>query len=233
MSVWGSFLDCALSVYEEHLLLLRQPQKMSFYLIQVSKCGIVFTILISYHSTCFILVSTSYYTNKRKKCKRCILFGFLLFWDAIMMVLLLSIGKSVFTEQPLNWLPQQCWRGRLKLQWRKGFNCEFLYLFSSISHCISLNAYLLPYWLFFCQWTGVLQVLLHLLRAGYFLHKREQSHSNGVLTDHEVAFPIRTIYFESPSAFPEINSFTYETATTWEKSPFLFQILFFDLQIFL
>ncbi|RVX11937.1 FAD synthase [Vitis vinifera] len=44
-------------------------------------------------------------------------------------------------------------------------------------------------------------VLLHLLRAGYFLHKREQSHSNGVLTDHEVAFPIRTIYFESPSAF--------------------------------
>lgn len=104
MSVWGSFLDRALSVYVEHLLLLRQPQKMSFYLIQVSKCGIVFTILISYHSTCFILVSTSYYTNKRKKCKRCILFGFLLFWDAIMMVLLLSIGKSVFTEQPFGFL---------------------------------------------------------------------------------------------------------------------------------
>ncbi|RVW13008.1 FAD synthase [Vitis vinifera] len=40
-------------------------------------------------------------------------------------------------------------------------------------------------------------VLLHLLRAGYFLHKREQSHSNGVLTDHEVAFPIRTIYLRA------------------------------------
>ncbi|XP_068640538.1 uncharacterized protein [Aristolochia californica] len=27
--------------------------------------------------------------------------------------------------------------------------------------------------------------------------------------------PIRTIYFETPSAFPEINSFTYETASTY------------------
>ncbi|GKV40915.1 hypothetical protein SLEP1_g48509 [Rubroshorea leprosula] len=54
-------------------------------------------------------------------------------------------------------------------------------------------------------------VLLHLLRAGYFLHKGEQSSANGGLTD----FPIRTIYFESPSAFPEINSFTYDTATTY------------------
>ncbi|KAK6231668.1 MoaB/Mog domain - like 1 [Theobroma cacao] len=51
-------------------------------------------------------------------------------------------------------------------------------------------------------------VLLHLLRAGYFLHRREQNCPNGVLTD----FPIRTIYFESASAFPEINSFTYDIA---------------------
>ncbi|XP_059646819.1 uncharacterized protein LOC132293380 isoform X2 [Cornus florida] len=58
-------------------------------------------------------------------------------------------------------------------------------------------------------------VLLHLLRAGYALHKREQSHSNGDLTDREFTFPIRTIYFESPSAFPEINSFTYETSSTY------------------
>ncbi|CAL2273390.1 unnamed protein product [Prunus armeniaca] len=54
-------------------------------------------------------------------------------------------------------------------------------------------------------------VLLHLLRAGYFLHKGEKSCSNGDVKD----FPIRTIYFESPSAFPEINSFTYDTATTY------------------
>ncbi|GLT25726.1 hypothetical protein SLA2020_008360 [Shorea laevis] len=54
-------------------------------------------------------------------------------------------------------------------------------------------------------------VLLHLLRAGYFLHKGEHSCANGSLMD----FPIRTIYFESPSAFPEINSFTYDTATTY------------------
>ncbi|KAH9671324.1 MoCF biosynth domain-containing protein [Citrus sinensis] len=46
--------------------------------------------------------------------------------------------------------------------------------------------------------------------AGYFLHKGEQSCSNGSLT-----FPIRTIYFESNSAFPEINSFTYDTASKY------------------
>ncbi|CAL0309897.1 unnamed protein product [Lupinus luteus] len=54
-------------------------------------------------------------------------------------------------------------------------------------------------------------VLLHLLRAGYFLHKRGQSNANGDLQD----FPIRTIYFESPCTFPEINSFTYDTAATY------------------
>ncbi|XP_019059686.1 PREDICTED: FAD synthase isoform X2 [Tarenaya hassleriana] len=54
-------------------------------------------------------------------------------------------------------------------------------------------------------------VLLHLLRAGYFLHKKEQSCSNGGLS----LFPVRTIYFESPSAFPEINGFTYDTAETY------------------
>lgn len=37
-------------------------------------------------------------------------------------------------------------------------------------------------------------------------------------------FPIRTIYFESPCAFPEINSFTYDAASTWVKLflPFYF-----------
>ncbi|KAF5750420.1 hypothetical protein HS088_TW03G00756 [Tripterygium wilfordii] len=54
-------------------------------------------------------------------------------------------------------------------------------------------------------------VLLHLLRAGYYLHNKEQSLSNGGLADS----PIRTIYFESPSAFPEINSFTHDMATTY------------------
>jgi len=53
-----------------------------------------------------------------------------------------------------------------------------------------------------------IQVLLHLLRAGYSLHKGGQNSANGDLKE----FPIRTIYFESPCAFPEINSFTYDTA---------------------
>ncbi|OIT27215.1 PREDICTED: FAD synthase-like [Nicotiana attenuata] len=57
-------------------------------------------------------------------------------------------------------------------------------------------------------------VLLHLLRAGYFLHRAEESCSKDVV-DGENTFPIRTIYFESASAFPEINSFTYETAATY------------------
>ncbi|CAK7343192.1 unnamed protein product [Dovyalis caffra] len=54
-------------------------------------------------------------------------------------------------------------------------------------------------------------VLLHLLRAGYCLHKMEQNCSNGSLN----GFPIRTIYFESSSAFCEINSFTYDTASSY------------------
>lgn len=57
-------------------------------------------------------------------------------------------------------------------------------------------------------------VLLHLLRAGYYLHKAELSHANGDIIDH-VTFPMRTIYFESGSAFTEINTFTYETASTY------------------
>nr|XP_016438579.1 PREDICTED: FAD synthase-like [Nicotiana tabacum] len=57
-------------------------------------------------------------------------------------------------------------------------------------------------------------VLLHLLRAGYFLHRAEESCSQDVV-DGENTFPIRTIYFESASAFPEINSFTYEAAATY------------------
>lgn len=60
-------------------------------------------------------------------------------------------------------------------------------------------------------------VLLHLLRAGYFLHNNEKgNNSNAIQTNFKLKFPIRTIYFESPSAFFEINSFTYETASTYE-----------------
>ncbi|KAK7277506.1 hypothetical protein RJT34_22520 [Clitoria ternatea] len=54
-------------------------------------------------------------------------------------------------------------------------------------------------------------VLLHLLRAGYFLCKREGNSTNGDLKD----FPIRTIYFESPCTFAEINSFTYDAALNY------------------
>ncbi|KAI3747583.1 hypothetical protein L6452_10091 [Arctium lappa] len=46
-------------------------------------------------------------------------------------------------------------------------------------------------------------VLLHLLRAGFFLHQVDYGHSNGDLSGY------------GPSAFPEINSFTYETASSY------------------
>ncbi|KAL3628473.1 hypothetical protein CASFOL_027519 [Castilleja foliolosa] len=54
-------------------------------------------------------------------------------------------------------------------------------------------------------------VLLHLLRAGYYLHM-----SGNNSEEAEIKFPIRTIYFESPTVFPEINSFTYDTALTYK-----------------
>ncbi|KAL0409972.1 UNVERIFIED_CONTAM: FAD synthase [Sesamum latifolium] len=59
-------------------------------------------------------------------------------------------------------------------------------------------------------------VLLHLLRAGYYLHVAGKNLSIENREDAEITFPIRTIYFESPTAFPEINSFTYETAFTYK-----------------
>ncbi|XP_042433569.1 FAD synthase-like [Zingiber officinale] len=58
-------------------------------------------------------------------------------------------------------------------------------------------------------------VLLHLLRAGYYLHQGKSECSNHHLSDDAHKCPIRTIYFESPCAFPEINSFTYETAADY------------------
>ncbi|MQL68410.1 hypothetical protein Taro_000693, partial [Colocasia esculenta] len=57
--------------------------------------------------------------------------------------------------------------------------------------------------------------LLHLLRAGYFLHKNDMDYISRTQTDCDHQCAIRTIYFESPSAFPEINSFTYETANSY------------------
>ncbi|XP_074567457.1 uncharacterized protein LOC141824122 [Curcuma longa] len=59
-------------------------------------------------------------------------------------------------------------------------------------------------------------VLLHLLRAGYYLHQGKSECSNQHLSDNALKCPIRTIYFESPCAFPEINSFTYETARDYD-----------------
>ncbi|EEE54271.1 hypothetical protein OsJ_01171 [Oryza sativa Japonica Group] len=60
---------------------------------------------------------------------------------------------------------------------------------------------------------SALMVLLHLLRAGYYLHK---SSSDGEVEMNTIQnCPVRTIYFESPCAFPEINSFTYETVSTY------------------
>ncbi|CAN6463642.1 unnamed protein product [Victoria cruziana] len=57
-------------------------------------------------------------------------------------------------------------------------------------------------------------VLLHLLRAGYALHQEHDS-SKGIVEGSKSECPLRTIYFESPCAFREINEFTYETASTY------------------
>lgn len=59
------------------------------------------------------------------------------------------------------------------------------------------------------------QVLLHLLRAAYYRHNHTADNCNAAAAaaDHFNSCPIRTIYFETPCAFPEINSFTYETAS--------------------
>ena len=84
------------------------------------------------------------------------------------------------------------------------------------------------------------QVLLHLLRAGYYLHRTSSdstvhnghvrffynpsffgrnsvstcffSEANGAKTVKNC--PMRTIYFENPNTFPEIDRFMYETAST-------------------
>ncbi|XP_042014483.1 FAD synthase-like [Salvia splendens] len=56
-------------------------------------------------------------------------------------------------------------------------------------------------------------VLLHLLRAGHYLHEVGKNLSGD---GTEITFPIRTIYFESSSVFPEINSFTYDTASIYK-----------------
>ncbi|KAJ3680780.1 hypothetical protein LUZ60_015269 [Juncus effusus] len=63
-------------------------------------------------------------------------------------------------------------------------------------------------------------VLLHLLRAGYYLYKNNNNCNNNNNNSNEEIncvpnCKIRTIYFESPSAFPQINSFTYETASLY------------------
>ncbi|KAK3159969.1 hypothetical protein QOZ80_1BG0053550 [Eleusine coracana subsp. coracana] len=56
-------------------------------------------------------------------------------------------------------------------------------------------------------------VLLHLIRAGYYLYKKDSC--DGAQIDAVKNCPVRTIYFKSPCAFPEINSFTYETVSDY------------------
>ncbi|EPS72355.1 hypothetical protein M569_02401, partial [Genlisea aurea] len=58
-------------------------------------------------------------------------------------------------------------------------------------------------------------VLLHLLRAGFYLHKSREDSSSCTTEDAEI-FPIQAIYFESSSAFAEINSFTYDMCSIYK-----------------
>ncbi|GJN37858.1 hypothetical protein PR202_gb26853 [Eleusine coracana subsp. coracana] len=58
-------------------------------------------------------------------------------------------------------------------------------------------------------------VLLHLLRAGYYLHSTNDSGDTDRTVQTVQNCRMRTIYFEEPNAFPEIDSFTYDTASTY------------------
>uniref|UniRef100_A0A0D6R103 FAD synthase n=1 Tax=Araucaria cunninghamii TaxID=56994 RepID=A0A0D6R103_ARACU len=58
-------------------------------------------------------------------------------------------------------------------------------------------------------------VLLHLLRAGYALVEAREDGGNEPVWS-KPKHPIRTIYFESHGAFPEINAFTYTTAKAYD-----------------
>lgn len=58
-----------------------------------------------------------------------------------------------------------------------------------------------------------IQVLLHLLRAGYYLHRTSAGHIDSTVQTVKNC-PMRTIYFEDPNIFPEIDRFTSETAST-------------------
>ncbi|KAK3163539.1 hypothetical protein QOZ80_1AG0005030 [Eleusine coracana subsp. coracana] len=57
-------------------------------------------------------------------------------------------------------------------------------------------------------------VLLHLLRAGYYLHSTSSGDTDKAVQTVQNC-RLRTIYFEEPNAFPEIDSFTYDTASTY------------------
>lgn len=59
-------------------------------------------------------------------------------------------------------------------------------------------------------------VLLHLLRAGYAAVEAKQGFNNGAHNETLKQHPIRAIYFDSPDAFPEIDSFTLETAALYK-----------------
>lgn len=71
-----------------------------------------------------------------------------------------------------------------------------------------------------------MQVLLHLLRAGYAAVEAKQGFNNGAHNETLKQHPIRAIYFESPDAFPEIDSFTLETAALLVSSGIHFSILY-------
>ena len=52
--------------------------------------------------------------------------------------------------------------------------------------------------------------------SGWLLSAQATSSGHVDITVHHAVqnCPIRTIYFEDPNTFPEIDSFTYETAST-------------------
>lgn len=127
----------------------------------------------------------------------------LVFWTSIFLALILVCGLyfSLSGTMEIDKAVKECDDRRLKTKYANAIYViqRALALYSVEEVAFSFNG------------GKDSTVLLHLLRAGHYLSEANQRSPNGNLK----GFPFRTIYFESSSAFSEINSFTHGIATMY------------------
>lgn len=133
----------------------------------------------------------------------CVRAKHLVFWTSIFLALILVCGLyfSLSGTMEIDKAVKECDDRRLKTKYANAIYViqRALALYSVEEVAFSFNG------------GKDSTVLLHLLRAGHYLSEANQRSPNGNLK----GFPFRTIYFESSSAFSEINSFTHGIATTY------------------